>query len=284
MPVTKLKYCLLFFILLESYNCEAQYNEVGFLLGASNYKGELSRHLFNDKFIHPAVGIFYRHNFDRRSSWKIELMYGKISGNDAKAITPFELDRNLSFYSSILEVSPQFEFNFLPFETGRNDYSFTPYLFTGIAFFKFNPKAAIGNSSYELQPLGTEGQGTNGIKPYKRFQVAIPIGGGIKIAVGDIGIGIEVGARRTYTDYLDDVSTLYPEMNSLLAAKGPAAVALSDRSFSRLDTSASVPIAFGKQRGNASDNDWYLFAGVTVFWRLSSVLKDICKPFKFRRY
>jgi len=257
---------------------------MGIMLGVANYKGELSRNLFNDKFIQPAIGFFYRHNFDRRRAWKIELCYGKISGDDAKAKTPFELDRNLSFSSTILEISPQFEYNFLPFETGRNDYAFTTFLFTGISFFKFNPKAKIGNDTYELQPLGTEGQGSNGLKKYKRFQVAIPIGGGIKISAGPVGIGIEVGARRTYTDYLDDVSTTYPDMAVLAATNGPIAVQLSDRSFSRLDTSAVITNPFMKQRGNSTDKDWYVFAGITIFWRMESILKDICKPFKFRRY
>ena len=119
------KYLLLFFFFLFSYTADAQYNEVGFMFGASNYKGELSRHMFNTDFLHPAVGIFYRHNRDRHWSWKFELNYGRISGNDAKAKTTFELDRNLSFYSDILEFSPQIEFNFFPFETGRNDYPFT---------------------------------------------------------------------------------------------------------------------------------------------------------------
>ncbi len=275
---------LLFFSLLSTYKVEAQYNEVGVIFGASNYKGELSRHMINSDFLHPAFGLFYRHNWNRRLSWKIELNYGRISGDDAKAKTPFEIDRNLSFYSDIIEVSPQIEFNFLPFETGRADYPFSPYLFTGLSVFYFNPKAKFGNDVFDLQPLGTEGQNINGNNRYKRVQIAIPIGGGIKISVGKIGIGIEVGARRTYSDYLDDVSTLYPDMAALLAANGSNAVALSDRSFSRLDTSADVTNAFNKQRGNSTDKDWYLFAGITVFWRLSSTLKEICEPFKRRRY
>ena len=278
------KYLLITLSFLCSYKVDAQYNELGFMIGASNYKGELSRHIINTDFLHPAVGIFYRHNWDRRWSWKMEINYGRISGDDAKASSPFEIDRNLSFYSNILEISPQIEFNFLPFEIGRVDYPFTPYLFTGISVFQFNPKAELDGNVYELQPLGTEGQGTNGTNPYKRVQIAIPIGGGIKIAVGNIGIGIEVGARRTYSDYLDDVSTLYPDMNSLLAANGPIAVSLSDRSLSQFDTSASVTNAFLKQRGNSTDKDWYLFAGITFFWRLSSTLNDICEPFKRRRY
>jgi hypothetical protein len=224
MPARHFKYILTLFSFFFSYTTDAQYNDVGVMLGGANYKGELSRHLFNTNFIHPAIGIFYRHNYDRRWSLKVALNYGRISGDDAKAKTPFEIDRNLSFYSDILEISPLFEFNFFPFETGRNDYPFTPYLFTGLSFFHFNPKTKLGNTIYELQPLGTEGQGINGVKRYKRFQVALPIGGGIKIAVGNIGIGIELGARRAYTDYLDDVSTVYPDMAALLAANGPAAV------------------------------------------------------------
>jgi hypothetical protein len=132
--------------------------------------------------------------------------------------------------------------------------------------------------------LGTEGQGSNGKGYYKRIQVALPIGGGIKITTEKFGIGIEVGARRVYSDYVDDVSTVYPDMTVLLASHGPAAVALSDRSISRLDTANAFPSAFQKQRGNSTDKDWYMFAGITVFWRLTSILKDICEPFKRRRY
>ncbi len=254
------------------------------MLGGSTYKGELSEHTFNTDFVHPAFGAFYRHNWDRRWSWKIELNYGKISGDDAYGSTAYQRDRNLSFESTILELSPQVEFNFLPYETGRPDYPFTPYLFTGISVFTFNPKAYLGNELYELQPLGTEGQGINGTKKYKRTAIAIPIGGGVKINVGRFGIGIEVGARRSYSDYIDDVSTVYPDPALLQAANGTAAVLLSNRSFLANDTNFVQPPFNFKQRGDSNTPDWYVFGGVTIYFRLTSMLKDICKPFKFRRY
>jgi hypothetical protein len=278
-----LKYILPFFLLFSTLRAEAQYNDIGIMLGASRYKGELSRHMFSTDFVDFAFGFTYRHNWDRRWSWKIELNFGSISGDDANAKTPFELDRNLSFHSHIYEISPQIEFNFFPFEVGRIDYPFTPYLFSGFSIFHFNPQADLNDQEYDLQPLGTEGQGINGTKRYKRTQFAIPIGGGIKVSLGRIGFGLEVGARRTYSDYLDDVSTYYPEMNALLANSGPEAVALSDRSFSRVDSSNHTPV-YLKQRGNQSDKDWYLFAGVTFFWRMTSPMRDICRPFKPRRY
>lgn len=284
MNFTRTPILLLFLTCLFCSPANAQYNEIGIQAGVANYKGELSPHTFNTDFIHPAFGAFFRHNWNRHWSWKLELNYGRISGDDAKATTGFELDRNLSFYSNILEFSPQIEFNFFPYETGNSDFPFTPYLFTGISVFHFNPKAELNGEVYELQPLGTEGQGYNGKKEYKRIQLAIPIGGGIKITgSGRVGVGIEVGARRTYTDYLDDVSTTYPDMARLLATRGPAAVALSDRSFSRSDTTVFTPV-FRKQRGNSRDKDWYIFAGITIYIRLTSLQRDICRPFRMRRY
>ncbi len=254
------------------------------MIGASNYKGELSAHTFNTDFLHPAFGAFYRHNWDRRWSWKLELNYGKISGDDAYASTAYEIDRNLYFESNILELSPQIEFNFLPYETGRPDYPFTPYLFTGISVFTFNPKAYFGNDLIDLQPLGTEGQGINGTKKYKRTAIAIPIGGGLKINVGRFGIGLEVGARRSYSDYIDDVSTTYPDPALLQAANGTVAMIMSNRSFSYNDPTLVQPVFNYKQRGNSTNKDWFVFGGVTIYFRLTSFLKDICKPFKFRRY
>lgn len=263
----------------------AQYEEIGIQAGITHYKGELAENLFKPGEIHPYVGAFFRHNWNRHWSYKLELNLGRISGSDTHSKNAFERNRNLSFYTNILELSPQIEFNFFPYETGNAAYPFTPYIFTGLSVFHFNPKAELNGEVFELQPLGTEGQGSNGTKKYKRIQFAIPIGGGIKFAAGgSVGVGIEIGARRTYTDYLDDVSTLYPDQQVLLATEGSAAVAFSDRSLTIVDTSSSIPAIYRKQRGDSKNKDWYLFAGVTLYFRLSSMIKDSCKPFKKRRY
>ncbi len=281
------RYFLLLFIFTLSISAVsyAQYEEIGLQGGITHYKGELAEHLFKPGEVHPYLGAFFRHNWNRHWSYKLELNVGKISGSDIHSNQAFEKNRNLSFYSTIIEVSPQIEFNFFPYETGNFEYPFTPYIFTGISVFHFNPKADLNGEIYELQPLGTEGQGSNGNKKYKRIQLAIPIGGGIKFAAGgNVGIGIEVGARRTYTDYLDDVSTVYPNQQVLLANEGLAAVALSDRSLDKSDALPSTPDIYRKQRGDSHTKDWYLFAGVTIYFRLSSMMKDSCKPFKKRRY
>jgi hypothetical protein len=260
----------------------AQYSEAGILLGASNYKGELSHSLFNTHFLHPAIGVFYRHNWNRHWSWKAGASLGKISGDDAKSDVPYEVNRNLSFYSSLWEGYGGLEFNFFPYETGQDGFRFSPYLHTGLALFHFNPKAELNGDEYVLHDLSTEGEGMNGVPEYKRLKLSWMIGGGLKISAGQMGFGLEVSARRAYSDYLDDVSTVYPDLTELAAIKGPAAAALSDRSLLPADPAETVYP--GKQRGNPNDNDWYVFYGVTVFVRLNSLIKDSCLPFKSRRY
>lgn len=268
-------------IFFNSTSALAQYNEVGIQLGVSRYKGELSPHSFSTRFIHFAGGVFFRHNWNLHWSWIAELNFGKVSGDDSFSKTTFEQNRNLNFSSTIIDFTPGVEFNFFRYETGNSNYPFTPYLFTGLSVFKFNPKSG----GVELQPLGTEGQGLPGRpKPYSRVALAIPIGGGIKISVGQsVGIGIQVSARRTFTDYLDDVSTTYPDINQLRASKGNDAALFSDPGAFN-DSIPDYPIYEGKERGTPSDKDWYLFGTFTLWVRMTSFQREHCKPFKRRRY
>jgi len=254
---------LILILCICALSSNAQYNEFGVRIGGANYKGDLSPHLFNTDFLHPSVALFYRHNWDRNWSWKNELGYGRVSGDDAKSSNGFFKDRNLSFYSDILDISSLIEFNFFPYETGNSDYPTTPYIFTGLSFFRFNPKAKLNDQVYNLQPLGTEGQKLNGGKSYKRYSFAIPIGGGFKFSVGRIGIGLEVSARRTYTDYLDDVSTNYPDPNLLR----PRSASLSYRGD---ELKPAIPFpGTGAIRGNPSVKDNFYFVMLRFSYRLN---------------
>jgi hypothetical protein len=276
--------CIVLLLSASFLSAKAQYSDAGIQIGVSRYKGELSPHLFDTKFIHPAFGIFYRHNWTRYWSYKLEFNYGRVSGNDNQQTNAFEIRRNLNFYSDIYDLTNAFEFNFLEYELGNRGYSFTPYIFSGFTFFYFNPKSDLNGQTVNLQPLGTEGQGLDGNpKFYHRLNVAIPIGGGLKFALGSLGIALQVSARRTYSDYIDDVSTTYPDMAHLGAARGPVAVYFSDPSVYK-DTAMTVPSITGKQRGDSSENDWYVFGTVCIYVRLSSFIKEFCKPFKVRRY
>src|SRR6185295_9077554 len=98
-----------------------------------------------------------------------------------------------------------------------------------------------------------EGQGIAGYQrsPYALTQFAIPLGGGVKYALtSNIHTGLEIGIRKLFTDYLDDVSTTYADPNDLLAAKGQLAVDMSYRGDEIAGGDPNYPTK-GAQRGGS---------------------------------
>jgi len=264
----------------------AQDSEVGVFAGVSYYLGDLNNKHF--RFSQPATGLVHRYILNPHFSVKNSFLYGMLYGDDGKTSNIVQIERNLHFKSSILDVSTHLEFNFFPFEVKNADFSlsrndkmlFTPYIFTGISLFSFNPRAQFNNNAwYDLQPLGTEGQGTITYYPdkkkYSLTQLAIPIGGGIKMNISKkVNIAFEWGLRASFTDYIDDVSTTYADPVVLRTEKGQIAAGLSDPSLS--SDSENTLSNVGRQRGNSKNNDWYSFAGVMITFKLKSKYREIC--------
>jgi hypothetical protein len=144
--------------------------------------------------------------------------------------------------------------------------------------YNFNPKAEMNDDWVELRPLGTEGQGSglkSAPKPYSLLGVSIPFGMGFKFhAFGRLGVSIEWGMRKTYTDYLDDVSTTYADPDVLFATQGLVAVELADRSLVN-----PGPVNTNRQRGNETNRDWYSFAGLTITYKIQPKRPD-CAAYK----
>ena len=259
---------LLIFFLLFGFNAKAQVvssTEIGIMGGGSYYLGDINSKHFD--YMMPSGGIVIRKNIDRRIVVKGELLLGYIRADDARNTNDtVKLNRNLHFRSPIYELSGQVEFNFLPYETGNSLYPFTPFIFAGVSLFKFNPKAETDYGEWiALQPLGTEGQGTTSFQDRKKYaltQFSIPMGGGFKIAVNKtFNIILEYGIRKTFTDYLDDVSTSYIGGN--LIDMSPLGIEMSDKSL-------NGPQAKNFQRGDSKDNDWYTFTGITLSFKILS--------------
>jgi hypothetical protein len=260
-----------------SFAAPAQTDEIGLFMGMAKYKGELSNSFFTLYFLSPAFGAYYRHNFNRYWSARMGATIGSISGDDSYSRYDYEVNRNLSFSSAIQEVSATFEFNFLPFELGNYNYTIAPYMFWGASVFHFNPKADYKGYAVELQPLGTEGQETYTHperKKYSLISAAMPFGGGFKINGDNIGFTIEIGPRRTYTDYLDDVSMTYSDKHTLLTENGSVAAALSDRSLGN-----NPLIGPDKMRGDPMHPDWYMFVGASAYINIGGKFRYSCKPF-----
>jgi len=237
-------------------------------VGTSYYIGEVNPYKHFGTRLKLGGGLHYRNNFDRRWSLKGSLLYGQVEAWDADSNDPFMQNRNLSFRNQVIEGSMQFELNFFPYQLGNREYPVTPYLFAGIGFFNMKPMANYRGTWYELQPLGTEGQGTgNGPDFYKTNLLSVPFGTGIKInLLSVLALNLEWGVRKTWTDYFDDVSGNYINTTALAETNGPLAAALSDRSLEK-ETNNGASIV-GLQRGDPGRKDFYFFALASLCFRI----------------
>lgn len=234
--------------------------------GGMNYIGDLNN---ESALTMPrlAASVGLRYNFDNRWAMRLEASYGSV-GVDKDYIE----QRNLSFKSNILEGAVLAEFNFAPYGPGPTERRWTPYLFGGLALFHFNPMAQYslgdGNMAWaELQPLHTEGQGSPDYpdrRAYALYQVSLPFGVGLKCRLGKyFSCSAEYGFRKTWTDYLDDVSKTYVGKEFLMANSdnGALAAQLADRSGEVVPGFENAP---GIKRGDDSLDDWYAYFHISV--------------------
>jgi len=231
----------------------AQTWEIGGTVGESGYVGDLNPN--NPlKLTDIGGGGFLKRNFNNYLSLKASYTYATIQGNDNTSSNPQLYARNLSFSTSLSELSLVAEFNFMDYipEIGRTKY--TPFIFVGFGSVAYNPTAIYKGVSYELRPLMTEGQA----KPYGDRAWVVPYGAGIKFNfTGQWNFIVDLGYRTANTGYLDDVYGNYADKNVMTNA---VAKALSDRSGELTGTYIGSP---GSQRGNYN-HDSYMVLGFTV--------------------
>jgi hypothetical protein len=233
-------------------------HEAGVFIGGSYYTGDLNpgKHFFLAK---PAGGIFYRFTPNYRYAFRGGLNLGSVMGDDSQSEDPDQRRRNLNFKSRINELHVLAEFNFLEYRISNDKYRATFFIFAGVNVFNFRPMGNAGGATWvSLRELRTEGQA----KKYRLYQVGIPFGAGIKLNVAKkVGIGLEWGPRKTFTDWIDDVSGVYPDP-SKNPPNGALGAAMSNRSTDGQDY-------INSQRGNPRTKDWYFFFGLTLNIKLS---------------
>jgi len=244
----------------------AQDIEVGLFGGGSYYLGDLNpgKHFAGTQL---AYGVLARYNVDDRWAVKLGVTRGKVKGDAANS--SFLPERGLTFSSSITDISAVAEFNFFPYYTGSKRNWISPYIYAGINLFFFDPVA----NGISLKSLGTEGQniGYEGRKPYSGVSFGIPFGIGAKFSVSRrIGIQVFWEMHKTFTDYLDDVSTTY-YLNGLAIDPAIPAEILSD------PTRNHQP---GMERGNSKNQDWYAFFGLSVTYKFNIAGNRRCRDLK----
>ncbi len=253
---------LTFAVVSLCYSASSQEAEAGVFLGGSYYLGDINPGIpfMQTSF---AYGALMRYNLNTRLAARLSFFRGKISGDDnlAKVNTV----RDLKFESNISDITAQFEFNFLPYFTGSTRNYMSTYIFGGISMFFFNPKS----NGVALRDIGTEGQlvGFDGRKKYSKVGIAIPFGLGFKYSLTKkLAVGLEWGMRRTYSDYLDDISKTYYLVGSDINPENTDEY-LSD------PTRTYEP---GMQRGNPKTKDWYSFAGIYITYKFNLFGREKC--------
>lgn len=265
-----MKYLVYILTLLICLSANSQsVAELGLMGGGSYYIGDLNptKHFNNTKF---SAGLIYRStNKNDRVAFRMHFFYGSVEASDANSSDPNIQKRNLAFKSSIIEIGPLIEINFVEYEIGSKKKPATPYLFGGITYFRMNPKGMYNNEWTELQPLATEGQETsqNSNSRYKLNQISLPVGMGVKVNLSTrLAFNVEYGIRKTFTDYLDDVSGSYVDPILLSNEAGQLSATMSDPSLS----SDGDQVRVGEDRGNSFTKDWYSFFGVGLSFRLQA--------------
>jgi hypothetical protein len=204
------------FVFMLSYcNLSAQRAEIGFGIGTLTYTGDLARN-YNFLNSKPAGTVFYRSNLSKVVSFRAAITAGKLSASDSKRPADvFASNRNASFNIFLMEASTVMEYHFLNWRDNKHILRFTPYLFGGLGLF------------------GISGNGGKPVE-YSNVQGAVPFGAGVKYIINPKWyLALEFGARKTFFDYLDNIS-------------------VGDQSKKNY------------QYGNPSNNDAYYFLGLTV--------------------
>lgn len=254
-------------------------------IGASNFLGELggANQIGTDyikdleiKMTKPVFHLGIRYRLDEYIANKTSINFGWVAGDDKLTEEPYRQNRNLHFRAPILEFATQFEFSWkreqighkyrLRGVKGQMHIEIYTYGFIGVAGFWFNPRGQYDGKWYSLQPLGTEGQTLlPSRKKYSRINVSIPMGLGFKYAIDrKWSIGFELGGRKTFTDYIDDVSSTYYDNNEIYNEVGPIAAYFADPSLGNI-YGQTAP---GEQRGDRTDFDTYIFAVFSVNYKL----------------
>lgn len=257
-------------IFVINLSCFSQKWEIGVGGGISYYIGDLNP-TGHFKFPHPAGTIFVKRILSNRWSVRAGLTYLGVSANDDQGEWGYQQVRNLNFQSNIFEIHVAAELNFFPFGINQSSHIekvriWTPFLFAGIGGYYFDPMAMSTGNLIQLQPLGTEGQGTPSYDDrllYSRFMPCVPFGLGIKFNINNkVTIAAEYGMRITFTDYLDDVSTDYAINSEIITIHGAIAGDLSDQSKGPPDAILNDHY----QRGIKTDLDWYGYLGVSLIF------------------
>ena len=274
---------------------KASFFEAGITVAPSNFLGDLGGHygrgttfLKDNNFPMTKVmfGAFVAYHPTEWLGFRLSANIGNLEGDDAIISGKGGLEearklRNSNFRSKLAEVFVAAEIYptvFFEYEPSDIFHKLRPYGIIGVGVFHFNPQGQNPDNGQwvDLKPLRTEGQGMAEFpdrKEYKLTQINIPMGFGVKYFLSEkTALSLEVIHRKTFTDYIDDVSTTYIDpalfYNYMPLQQAQLAQRMANKSL--LQTTNTQWFDAGDKRGTPTNNDAYYSFGFKLSIRLGS--------------
>jgi hypothetical protein len=230
-----------------------------------------------------AFQLGYRYKIAKWFNLSTQFNYLIVRGDDKLTKEPYRQNRNLNFKSNIFELSGRLEFVYMANRVGHRygikrtlsrrmknrSWDFTA--FVGVGGFYFNPKGRNTKGAWvKLRPLHTEGQGLDGgPKQYSNYSISIPMGVAYRIYFNrKVCVGLELNFRKTFTDYIDDVSGVYYDKTEIQKAYGKDAAYFADPNLGLIPGQTSPGDATSGNeaqiRGDSKQKDAYMSLQLTV--------------------
>jgi len=279
----KKKFTILLFVVL-GLNVKSQWLwDYGVRLGASNYLGDIGgkektrRDFVADMKLAKTRwdgGVFVRYKWQPKLSLKLAFDYIRIEGDDKLSTNPGRVYRNFNFKNDLLDLAFTGEYFFYEDPDLGNTYryrnSFRAYIFGGVGGFYSNPKSIYKGEWVTLRDYDIEGYN------YKSMLINIPMGMGFYFTFDKRHrIGFEMNYRKTFTDYLDDISGNYPAGNP---GGNPDDFYIRTKQLDT-DDNAYLSHDWGYKRGDKTHKDAYM----TVSLSYSYVIRGKSSFYKARR-
>ena len=283
----KIRLLLIISGLIVAFNANAQFDdpktiEIGPHVGASYYMGDLNP---TKPFAMSDLqyGGVVRFNYNSRWTFRFDYSHATVKADDA--VIKWRPERGLSFTTNLNDFSLVAEFNFWEYYTGNPKRNVSPYIFGGISLFQYTPYTYI-NDTIELNLFKYYTEDTKMLSDSASFfdkligrekapfkikgkdgdiligtGVSIPFGVGVKLALSKhMAATVEWRMQKTFTDYLDDVATVYPEEHVTYTAEDGTIYDLTDPTGN---------YEAEQQRGNSAFNDWFGMIRFSLTWKFN---------------
>jgi OOP family OmpA-OmpF porin len=231
---------LLFILFLLPAIAPAQSWEFGLTGGGTGYLGDINLNWYPElKETQLGYGAFVRRNFTPNWGLRLNYLGGKIAGDDANFDE--RLNRGFNFTSRFSEVSLLGEWDAHGRDRYRDDgfhRTFSTFLFAGPGLAFFDPEVDFNDRPDPNPVANDEKIALDRAADLKEPVFTIILGGGLKYDLSkNVFLGLELGIRPTFSDYLDGVS----------------------------------------EAGNTEKKDWYMFGGLNLGFRIAADPPDTDK-------